>query len=234
MSLEMQYSNSFQTRLTVGILMAAAYLACVVIIMPDFGSGFTADTAGYLEFSPYRQPMYGMWANAIHDFSNSWRTVQVFQIAGYILGSAWVIVELAIISVLGVLSALLFFGMQLVFTRLGLLNIDASLISEGLFYPMIMLMVAMFLMWLRTSRTGVLVGLALLLVGMTQLRPAALLVVAVPIVAALCVLIRQPVRSANSRSAVLVVSTVLVGLILLPPVFGKAILQLNAVGDASG
>ena len=156
------------------------------------GFRVSPDTAGYLQFSPYRQPMYGMWANAIYAFSGSWHTVQVLQIGAFVSCSAWVIVELAIISQLGILSALLFVAMQLVLTRLGLLNLVASLISEGLFYPMIMLMVAMFLAWLRTRSTSVLAGLALLLVGMTQLRTAALLVVAVPIFAALCVLARQP------------------------------------------
>jgi hypothetical protein len=226
---------SLKTRLIVGTLVAAVYLTFVLMSMPGLGSGITPDTASYLHFSPFRQPMYGMWANAIYAFSNSWRTVQILQVGAFIACSCWVIVELAIISELGVLSALLLFGMLLVFTRLGLLGLIGSLLSEGLFYPMIMLMVAMFLTWLRTRTTGALAGLALLLVSMTQLRPAALLVVAVPIFAALCVLVRQPsLRSANSRSAVLLVSTIFVGLVFIPPLFGKAILQIGTVADTSG
>src|SRR5262245_6443568 len=173
---ELQHPNSLRTRLICGVLIATIYLTSVLIGMGDLGSGFSPDTAGYLQFSPYRQPMYGTWANAIYALSGSWHTVQALQIAAFLSCSAWVIVELAVISGLGVLSALLFAAMQFVLIRLGLLDLVASLISEGLFYPMIMLMVAMLLTWLRTGRTGVLVGLALLLVGMIQLRSAALLV----------------------------------------------------------
>ena len=124
--------------------------------------------------------------------------------------------------------------MQLVLTRLGLLNLVASLISEGLFYPMIILMVALLLAWLRTRSAGVLVGLALLLVGMTQLRTAALLVVVVPIFAALCMLARQRTRTVAGRSAVLLASTIFIGLVFMPPLFGKAILQLSTIADPTG
>jgi hypothetical protein len=117
---ELQLS-SLKTRLIIGVLIAAAYLACVLIIMPDPGSGFTNDTADYLQLSPYRQPMYGMWANAVHAFSNSWRTVQVLQVAGYILGSAWVIVELAIISGLGIL-----FRVALFWYAIGIYPVGAT------------------------------------------------------------------------------------------------------------
>src|SRR5262245_8082291 len=87
-----------RSRLTWGVLIAAIYLVAVLTGMPSWGSGFDPDTAGYLQFSPYRQPMYGMWANAIHAFSGSWHTVQVLQIGAFVSFSGWVIVELAVIS----------------------------------------------------------------------------------------------------------------------------------------
>ena len=103
---ELRQLNSLRTRLIWGVLIATIYLASVLIDMRDFGSGFLPDTAGYLQFSPYRQPMYGIWANAIYAFSGSWHIVQVSQIAAFVLCSAWVIVELAVISQLGIISAL--------------------------------------------------------------------------------------------------------------------------------
>jgi hypothetical protein len=232
-----QQPNSLRSRLILGVLIAAIYLASVLTVlmgMPDvmlMRMSDSGDSAGYLQFSPYRQPMYGTWANATYAFSGSWHTVQVFQLGAFLSCSAWVIVELAIVSRLGVIAALLFVAMQLVFTRLRLLNLVASLISEGLFYPMIVLMVAMLLTWLRTRSMGVLAGLALLLVSMTQLRTGALLVVAVPIFAALFVLARQPIRSAIGRSSVLLLGTVFIGLVFMPPLFGKAILQVNTIAD---
>src|SRR5262245_32233431 len=128
---ETQHPNPSRTRLIWGVLIATIYLASVLIGMGDLGSGFTPDTAGYLQFWPYRQPMYGTWANAIFALSGSWGTVQVLQIAAFLSCSAWVIVELAVISGLGMLSAVLFAAMQFVLIRLGLLDVVASLLSEG-------------------------------------------------------------------------------------------------------
>src|SRR5262245_47702438 len=105
---ELQVLNSSKTRLIIGVLIAAVYAASVLIGMPDPGNGVSPDTAGYLQFSPYRQPMYGVWANAIYRFSGSWYIVQVLQIGAFVSFSSWVIVELAVISQLGILSALLF------------------------------------------------------------------------------------------------------------------------------
>src|SRR5262249_16800798 len=137
---EPQQQNSLRIRLIVGVLIAVMYLASVFIVMPDdvmlMNIPDSHDSALYLQLSPYRQPMYGMWANALHTLSSSWHTVQILQIATFVSFSTWIIVELAMVSWLGVLSALLFVAMQLVFTRLRLLNVVASLISEGLFYPM--------------------------------------------------------------------------------------------------
>ena len=85
---ELQHPNSLRIRLIWGLLIATIYLASVLIGMGDLGSGFSPDTAGYLQFSPYRQPMYGTWANAIYALSGSWHTVQVLQIAAFLSFSA--------------------------------------------------------------------------------------------------------------------------------------------------
>ena len=109
---ETQHPNFSRTRLIWGVLIATIYLVSVLIGMGDLGSGLSSDTVWYLQLSPYRQPMYGLWANAIYALSGSWHTVQVLQIAAFLSCSAWVIVELAVISGLGMLSAVLFAAMQ--------------------------------------------------------------------------------------------------------------------------
>jgi hypothetical protein len=120
-------------------------------------------------------------------------------------------------------------------TRLGLLNLVGSLISEGLFYPMILLMAAIFLAWLRTHRKSLLVGFALILVAMTQLRTAALLVIAVPIFAAIFLLVQKPRRpAATARSALLALTTIVIGLICMPPLLGKSVMQFGTVADSMG
>ena len=191
---DLQHSELFMKRRSLwAVLFVVIYVAFVFVGPSPLATGFSPDTASYLQLSPYRrEPMYGVWANGIHALFGSWRIVEMLQVGAFLSFSAWVIVELTLISNLGPLSALLFVAMLLVLTRLGLLNLVGSLISEGLFYPMIMLMVAMLLAWLRTRSTSFLVGLMLILVGMTQLRTAALLVLGVPILAAICVMAWQP------------------------------------------
>ena len=233
---DLQHSKLLVKRRSLwAVLLVIVYLAFVFVGPSPLASGFSPDTAGYLQLSPYRrEPMYGMWANGIYALFGSWRIVEMLQVGAFVSFSAWVIIELTLISNLGALSALLFVAMLLVFTRLGLLNLIGSLISEGLFYPMIMLMAAMLLAWLRTRRTSLLVGLTLILVGMTQLRTAALLVIGVPIFAAISVLALQPRRSASSRPAVFVLATIVLGAAFMPPLLGKSLMQLTSAADSLG
>ena len=225
---------SLKVKITWALMLVAVYLTVLLVGPSPLASGYSSDTASYLQFWPWRQPMYGMWANGIHLLSGSWHTVELLQVAAFVSFMAWVIVELAVISNLGMLSALLFVVVMLVFTRLGLLNLVGALLSEGLFYPMIMLMAAMFLAWARTSKTSLLVGLALIPVGMTQLRTAALLVAAVPVFAAACVLAKAPMRSPRGRSAILVLIVVITGLVFMPPLLGKSVMQISTAADSLG
>ena len=216
------------------ILLVAVYLAFEFVQTPEI-SAFCADTTSYLNLSPYRQPMYGMWANGIHLLSGSWRVVTMLQVAAFVAFAAWVLVELALISNLGMLSALIFVVAMLAYSRLGLLQTVWCLRSEGLFYPMIMLTAAMFLTWIRTWRTSFLIGLVLIIIGMTQVRSDALLLPAVPVFAAICVLTAQAKRrSANARSAVLTLATVVIGLVFMPPLLGKSVMQVGTDADSLG
>ena len=219
------------------LLLVAVYLAFeltleLIQISPSYT---TYDTASYLQFSPYRQPMYGMWANNIYLLSGSWRTVVALQLVAFVSFAAWIVVELALISNLGVLSAIIFVTSMLAFTRHGLFNLVGSLLSEGLFYPMIMLTAAMFLAWVRTWRTSFLIGLVLIIVGMTQVRSDTLLLPAVPVFAAICVLTAQAERrSANARSAVFTLFTVVIGFVFMPPLLGKSVMQISTTEDPLG
>ena len=78
------------------------YLAFVLVGPSPLASGFSPDTAGYLQLSPYRrEPMYGVWANGINALFGSWRIVEMLQVGAFVSFSAWVIVELTLISNLG-------------------------------------------------------------------------------------------------------------------------------------
>ena len=122
--------------------------------------------------------MYGLWATTIFALTGSFCAVEFLQIGLFIAVGIWVIVELSLIS--DVAAAIFAAGLAGL-NRFGLIALAGSLNSEGLFYPMILVMVALFLWWLRTRRTGILAALALLVVAMTQLRTAAMLVPMLPL-----------------------------------------------------
>jgi hypothetical protein len=221
-------------RLAWGVALAMAYLLYAVIGMQDVGAEFAPDTSSYLEFSPYRQPLYGAWANSMLALLGSWEAVKKFQILLFCAVCAWVIIELAAVSVPGMVASFLLAALLVVLGLLGLLNLVGSLISEGLFFSLLMLMMAMLLAWLRVRRTVVLVGLTLLIVGMGQLRTAALLVVVIPMVAALGALFFHSWRSAAGRSALAVIFALLSAMALFPILLGKSVFHLSSPADSTG
>jgi hypothetical protein len=219
-----------------GANIALIYLGFSIAGWPILNGTFSPDTPGYLEIelSAYRQPMYGLWADSTFALADSWRAVQFIQASAFVAFGMWVILELASISASGILAAALFAAALIILNQFGLIGLAGSLISEGLFYPMIMLMTALFLWWLRTRRVGILAGLALVLVAMTQLRTAAMLVLIVPLTAAIYMLIPAPSRGGLDRSAMGLILGLAIGVVFLPPLLGKSILQLGTAGDRTG
>jgi hypothetical protein len=225
---------SKRTQLLLGAIVALAHLAFAIKSWPTLEGAFLPDTAGYIEFSPYRQPMYGLWANGVFALAGSWRVVQFLQAGSFVGLSVWVILEIASISKVGVLAAALLSAILTVLNRFGLINLTASLISEGLFYPMIMLMVALFLVWLRTGRVAFLVLLTIVLVAMTQLRTAAMLVITVPGAIAIYLLVVRSHLPEHQRAAAATLGGLVLGIALLPPLLGKGTLHLGTEGDTTG
>jgi hypothetical protein len=209
------------------------YLGFALAGWPIQNGLFTPDTSSYLNFSPYRQPMYGLWANGMAALTGSFRAVQFLQTGLYIAAGIWVIFELALISnICGPVAAAILTVALAALNRFGLMEVAGSLISEGLFYSMILIMVAQFLWWLRTRQTFILVAIAILLVAMTQLRTAAMLVVILPLTIAVYVLITR--SRPHYRSSFAIITGLIAGVMLLPPMLGKNFLQFGTVQDGTG
>jgi hypothetical protein len=196
---------------------------------------FSPDTFGYLDFSPYRQPMYGLWANTIFALAGSYEIVQIVQCGLFIAVGIWVILELSLISdISGPAAAAIFAAALAVLNRFGLINLAGALISEGLFLAMVMAMVALFLWWLRARQTGIVAALATLLIAMAQLRPAAMLVPLLPLATAVYVLILRSRRQVHRISAIAIIGGLVAGIVFLPPMLGKNFLQYGTSRDSSG
>ena len=226
-------SKRNQIRCIWGAIIAFAYLGFTLADWPALDGAFSPDTHSYLDFSPYRQPMYGLWANAIFALLGSYRAVEFVQFGLFIATSIWVIFELSLISETGGPAAAAIFAAALaVLNRFGLVAVAEGLNSEGLFYPMILAMVALFLWWLRTRRTAMLVAVVFLLVAMTQLRTAAMPVVLVPLTIGVYLLITR--SNYSLRFAIAILGGVVIGVVFLPPMLGKNFLQFGTVRDSTG
>jgi hypothetical protein len=220
-----------------GTIIALAYLGSALAGTgwPALDGTFSPDTSGYLDFSPYRQPMYGLWANTIFALTGSFRAVQLLQTGLFIGLGLWVIIELSLISdIAGPAAAAILAAALAALNRFGLIELAGSLNSEGLFYPMILAMVALFLWWLRTRQTGILAALAFLVVAMTQLRTAVMLLPIVPLAIAVYILVTRSLRQGSDRPAIAILGGLVAGVLVLPPMLGKNFLQYSTVRDSTG
>jgi hypothetical protein len=226
----------FNRRILAGVVLAVLYAVAVAgsLVVSGLGSGVTPDTAGYLEFSPYRQPLYGLWANGIHHLTSRWSAVIILQVAMFVGSVAWILIELAAASSLGVLAAACFALIQLILFKLGLLDLVESLATEGLFYTLINVALASLLVWLRTGSAAAVAALCFLLVAMTQLRTAALLVPILALGCAAMVILAHGRNSLQGRRATLALATTALALLIAPALVGKAPLQLSSRADSLG
>ncbi|MES2786968.1 MAG: hypothetical protein V4684_16000 [Pseudomonadota bacterium] len=219
---------SYRTRSIAGVLAGVLYALAVFASQVGVStSGITPDTASYLEFSPYRQPLYGLWAHFIYAATSSWAAVLQVQLVLFVLAVAWATVELARISTWGVPAALFFIALQCVLLRMGMVGLVGTLSTEGLFYSMIVAGCALMLHWLRTRSRPGLALMLVLLVAMTQLRPAALLVLGLPVGAAIVAVVAYGWRSASGRLGLATLATTVVLIGVMPVLMGKQPFQLG-------
>jgi hypothetical protein len=197
--------------------------------------GVHPDTLGYLNFDSLRQPLYGIWANAIHAVAGSWRHVGQMQIA--LLALALVIFWRALwvcgrYGPWGVLVGAIGIAILL---KLGIGSQVPALISEGLFLPVFTFLPALAI---RVSQRGPrdwsAFALCLTLVLLTQIRTAALATLILPVAAIAFWWVARPDKARASRRAATLLIAYAVMLCLVPLTQGKKAFQLGTTGDALG
>jgi hypothetical protein len=118
----------------------------------DFSTvNWTNDTGSYLEYHPYRQPLYGLFYNSLDALGFSLRQIAIIQVVFLGVGIALVVRETmelgaGIIS-LGLLIPFLWFALILY-----LLPTSVAFISESLVYPVMFIAGASVLTYLRTEK----------------------------------------------------------------------------------
>lgn len=228
-------SGQISSVLSVSVFIALLCLALFNIDWP-VGPGFTPDSSSYIGMSPQRQPLYGLWANSAYAQLASWRLVIVVQVVLFVAAAALLCWELMRNGGWGNVAALCLYSFLCVLARFGMLKIVGSVMSEGLFYSLIILFAFCVLRWIR-SEYSVLFGIAagLMLVLMSQLRSAAILVVALPFAAGLLVCLRPALLTRNIvfRTVVPLCCIVLM-LAFLPILAGKRLFQIGTASSSLG
>lgn len=228
-----RFNFLFRGTPALGCFIALLYLASAYMALPVFSGGFTPDTAEYLEFSPYRQPLYGAWAHGVFGLAGSWKSVQYVQVALFLGIGMWLIYELSLLGWRGVVSAFFFAAILGVANFLGLLSIVASIVSEGLFYSLILLGAVLLLFWQRLRHPIILTLIGIVVIAQSQVRPAALLVPIIPAVIVLLTTVRRP-KQPSSFLLVPLMGGLFLGSALIPPLCGKQPFQLVTKRDGIG
>lgn len=216
------------------LLVPLLSLAALAVIDWESAGAFTPDTGGYLAFSPFRQPLYGLFANGVHGLFGSWAAVGQIQILCLLGALAIYYLELARCNRWGWVGALIAATAVLLLLRLGVSSLVPILVTEGLFLPGLILLAAVVLRMGRLRRVGWEAHLAtLVLFVLVQLRPAALLTLCIPPLAVLLLLRQQPGRASRATGAKLL-ATFMALLTFGPFLQGKSLLQVGTRGDSLG
>jgi len=206
--------------------------ASALLVLPLSTAGaFTPDTLGYLEFHPIRQPLYGMWANALHALLGTWQLVGVAQAAFLCAPLAYFYYECEAWGRAGRVLALAAAATTTVLLKIGTASLVTAILSEALFVPLLTLLAALTLRLCRTSRplpTSIVSLLVLFL--LTQVRPIALPSLILPLMVAI-VWIRSSERPPSTRQIRTLATAFTIMLTVGPVAFGKKPLQLGTPGD---
>ena len=229
MSRSRQYSVTFW--LSVGVFWIA-HLAGP----NQLNSTFSPDTNSFYELSKYRQPLYGYWMQGAFSMLSTWTAVKSSQLILYCLAVSFLASELHFVSRFGRWCALTLLVALLILKQTGMTGYIASLISEGFFYTGL---ITTFGLLIRSLRLGSLKSFLLFLfvsVLLSQLKTAYLPVLCVQVIflAGYWVRLYRSNEKMLARPPLLVTSSFLLMLILMPAILGKGFLELSTESNRIG
>jgi hypothetical protein len=211
-------------------------LVCVALFSVAFppANPLTPDSRSYLDFAPTRQPLYGIWANALSFALGDFSSVAMFQLALFVASWIWLNYELISTSVAGGVSAVAASCVLLILSKLGLLSVVGSIHTEGVVYTVVLVTFALLQRSARRRSRWPLVFICLLCVAASQIRTAVLLWALLPIAAlSLFICLSSPRESARGWSHMLLLF-VIGAITVIPWAIGKAPGQLSTVRSGIG
>ena len=210
------------------VLISIAWWGILIVHWPEANDGLTQDSAGYLEFSPYRQPLYGHFVDVTRTMFGSISSVKQAQMLLFGISVNWLLLILSTsgraVPVASIVS-LLAIG---VLVRLGVFSFVASILTEGLFYTLVVLALASGLRSLEDGSVKHLFLFTFFLCCMTQLRGAAILVfLTVPVMLAGMGIFHYCGRSTRKLVLSLLSFTVFL-MLAIPVIIGKELGQIGS------
>jgi hypothetical protein len=214
----------------------AVFLLQIFFMALSLTDSFSPDTESFYQFSEYRQPLYGMWMTFSFSILENWIAVKCMQLLMFCIASGILARELYLTGNVGRICAMAFVIFLLSLERYGALNYVAALISEGLFYSLLLVMASLSLRWFRTGNLVSLVVLIFLCVLTSQLKTTFLPVIGLMIVLILVLMVwALRIRRRLNRPRYLALTLVfLLSVILLPGILGKQYLQISTEKNRLG
>ncbi len=223
------------TRL-VFFIICIAYIAQNILQITSLSDAFSPDSLSFYQFSGYRQPLYGGWMHLTFGLLGSWSAVKILQLMLFSFVAVTLAFELYATSNRGKYCAITWVIALFILNRCGLTSYVTSLISEGLFYSLLLLVSYLALRWFKTEKLPNLVALVFICVLASQLKTAF-----IPVLIAVCILLifwlvwSQRLGDQMNRSWLLVL---MLGLIIpamaLPSILGKDFLNLSTEKERFG
>jgi len=213
-----------------------AFLFQMTLTVLSLTEDFSPDTYGFVEFSPYRQPLYGLWMISMHKLLGSWELVKSLQIVVFCIISGLLALEMYLSSKQGRLAAIGLILVLMALSHYGAINYVGSLISEGLFYSLLLMMAWLLMRWFRLEKVSNLIALVFLCVLTSQLKTTFLPVLALIVVILISLWLWSLRTSGGVKKSnqLVLITTLLISISLLPSILGKNVFQLSTEKNRLG
>lgn len=192
---------------------------------------WSPDTLSYLEYSPYRQPLYGKFYQIIIEMGFERYNVLILQLIIFSLSLFFIVSEVIRTHIPTYLLIIILLVLWYPLTN-NMLSLSASYLSEALYYPLLFAMCALILRLYRTCDGNVFLLSILTIFAVVFLRSAAIAILLSSIVVILILF-----TYGNNKLRILALKSIILIVLLsaiVPTMFGRGLWEIRTTLDRSG
>ena len=204
-----------------------------ILLFPTINESLSPDTRSFLDDSPFRQPFYGLSLRMAFSSGLDWESIKLIQVFIFIFSSIWFMSQLISFNRFGGFCATVFAVHIFIFSQYGLLSIVSLLITEGIYYSLLLLNFGFVLNWIRTRSNLILMLIILVTILTTQLKSAALpLLLSIPFL--ILILFKVDNTKQRSNRLFIILFTSFLTLLILPALLGKPPMKITTLENRLG